>query len=278
MSNPLTDPQPAKERSVSRGRDHFHSSGRGGAGNIRRSSQSKGPASPVINGREPEVAPPPRGRDVTVEPEKSQAVGRGGIGNIRSTSRARAASQAPDGFPQTAYILNDNAQAQAEYERTHVSGRGGMGNIKSRSRSRGPAIHSTGRGGVGNLQPGPPQSAENAEILDEIERLRIAHEDGLHSTGRGGIANITSAHSPPPEEISRHSPTYEAMGRGGIGNIRSRSASRDPDGRSPSKDRHGLARLWGKVSRSQSRDVDDVGHKAYADSETASVSTTTIQE
>ncbi|KAK7683043.1 hypothetical protein QCA50_013715 [Cerrena zonata] len=246
-----------KDRSVSRGRDNFHSSGRGGAGNIRRkdSGQSQEPISPrVMTGREVEVhSPIRRGRNTSVDSDKSasQAVGRGGIGNIRSRSRARAASHIPAGNTQlTATILSEAAANNAEYERNVIqnsqesskilqkSGRGGIGNIttqaKSRSRSRGPNIHSTGRGGVGNLQPGSVYDAENTEFLEEVDRLRINHEDGVHSTGRGGLANMTSLHSPPPEGVPHHGVTYEAMGRGGAGNIiRSRSASRDPEGRSP---------------------------------------------
>ena len=80
-----------------------------------------------------------------------------------------------------------------------------------------------------------------------------------HSTGRGGLANMTALHSPPPEGVLHHDVTYEVMGRGGAGNIiRSRSASRDPESRtrSPSGDRHGIAKLWNKMSRSHSRDID----------------------
>lgn len=70
---------------------------------------------------------------------------------------------------------------------------------------------------------------------------------------------MTALHSPPPEGVPHHGVTYEAMGRGGAGNIiRSRSVSRDPESRtrSPSGDRHGIAKLWNKMSRSHSRDVD----------------------
>ena len=53
------------------------------------------------------------------------------------------------------------------------------------------------------------------------------------------------------------------MGRGGAGNIRSRSASREPGGygqeyrsRSASKDRHGISKIWNKVTRTASRDAE----------------------
>ncbi len=49
------------------------------------------------------------------------------------------------------------------------------------------------------------------------------------------------------------------MGRGGAGNIRSRSGSREPGqeyrSRSASKDRHGIAKIWNKVTRTASRDA-----------------------
>ncbi|TCD64025.1 hypothetical protein EIP91_004659 [Steccherinum ochraceum] len=258
------------DRSVSRGREKvFHSSGRGGAGNIRRNSD--GPASPV----EPE---PVRGREPTVTAERqeqSQAIGRGGVGNIRSHSRARATSQAPDGAPQTASIINDIAESNAEYERSVIqtseeaaknvqkSGRGGVGNIttsRSRSRVGGPdGTHSTGRGGRGNLYPGPNPDADEAELRDEMDRLAFSHEEGIHSTGRGGAANITGLHSPPNEVHPHVNGLYESMGRGGAGNIRSRSGSRhasSPDSRdrSVSKDRHGFAKILSKMSRQHSSD------------------------
>ncbi|KAI0795640.1 hypothetical protein C8Q75DRAFT_711651 [Abortiporus biennis] len=259
----------SKDRSVSRGRDSFQSSGRGGAGNIRRSSLSRDPAaSPAPAGRDPDLYSPARGREPGVDREKptqTHAVGRGGVGNIRSRSRARATSKAPEGHPQTASIISEAAANEAEYERNVIkaaqeaanakgSGRGGMGNItKSRSRSRGPAVHSTGRGGRGNIQSGSPLDAEESEALDEVDRLRFSTDAGIHSTGRGGIANITSMNSPTMEAAPIYSSEFETSGRGGAGNIRSRSASRDPNGRSGSKDPHGIAKIWNKVTRSQSR-------------------------
>ncbi|KAH8075993.1 hypothetical protein BXZ70DRAFT_1013089 [Cristinia sonorae] len=252
------------DRSVSRGREKvFHSSGRGGVGNIRRNSD--GPSSPV----QPE---PVRGREPTVAQERvdasSQAIGRGGVGNIRSHSRARATSHAPDGAPETAAIINDIAESRAEYERGVIqsseeaaknvqkSGRGGSGNIvtsRSRSRVTQDKVHSTGRGGRGNLYPG---SGEDADELEEFDRLAISHEEGIHSTGRGGVANITGVHSPPNEAHPHVNGTYEAMGRGGAGNIRSRSDSRNAEGRdrSASKDRSGISKIWNKMSRQLSTD------------------------
>ncbi|CAL1709349.1 unnamed protein product [Somion occarium] len=294
--------RPQNERSVSRGRDKLHSSGRGGAGNIRRKDTAEELSSPVVVGREPDLSSPVRrGREGSSEGEKSpsQAVGRGGIGNIRSRSRARAASRVPEGNTElTAFILTDAANTNAEYERNVIqnsqdsakiqkSGRGGIGNItkasKSRSRSGSINVHSTGRGGAGNLQPGSPIDAENAELLEEFERLRLEHEheDGIHSTGRGGLANMTRAQSPPPEGHPHYSAYYESLGRGGAGNIvRSRSASRDPEGRARSSSK--VAKLWNKMSRSRSRDVreeDDASFdRSSADSTTTTIAGHPIQE
>ncbi|KAH7921659.1 hypothetical protein BV22DRAFT_1107076 [Leucogyrophana mollusca] len=242
-------------RSVSRGRDAFHSSGRGGVGNIRRSSQSRDPR--PVDG--PDDFSPARGREPAVNPERVFSVGRGGAGNIRSPSQDVGARD----HPQTASIISEHASAQADYEaqlRKHhaetnpvrSSGRGGIGNISgSRSRSRGPspAMHSTGRGGAGNIIYG---DGVNADILDQDERRKHAHAEGIHSTGRGGVANLTMAPGPDIEGPFHHARSeFESSGRGGAGNIRSRSGSRDPSGRAPSREKHGIAALWNKVSHPQ---------------------------
>ncbi|KAI0635037.1 hypothetical protein C8Q77DRAFT_671096 [Trametes polyzona] len=268
------------DRSVSRGREAF-SSGRGGIGNIHRPSvDTRSPSRP---GAEP--MSPVRGREATVDPERAQTTGRGGMGNIRSGSRARSVSKVPENLTQTASLVSDQAANVAEYEkyviqqseeaaraRARSSGRGGLGNIKSesksRSRSRVPQILSTGRGGAGNLQPGNNVDAELLAQLEEEERLRHAHGEGIHSTGRGGRANLTSLPSPPLEPVSPQPHEYEATGRGGAGNIRSRSASRGPEqsrsrsasrGPSSSKDRgSSLARMLNKVGIHQHpRDGED---------------------
>ncbi|KIJ63878.1 hypothetical protein HYDPIDRAFT_112855 [Hydnomerulius pinastri MD-312] len=244
----------SENRSLSRGREAFHSSGRGGIGNIRRSSQSRDPR--PIDG--PDDFSPTRGREPAVNPERVFSVGRGGAGNIRSPSRDVGRDQ-----PQTNSIISENALVEAEYEakirREHAeastarsSGRGGAGNITSgsRSRSRGPAVamHSTGRGGAGNMQFG---DGVNPDLLDQEERKQHAHPEGIHSTGRGGAANLTDARGPDIERVNHHLGEFESSGRGGAGNIRSRSASRDPNARAPSKEKHGIAALWNKVSNPQ---------------------------
>ncbi|THH16714.1 hypothetical protein EW146_g3965 [Bondarzewia mesenterica] len=139
-----------KERSVSRGRE-FHSSGRGGVGNIRPSSASLEHTSPRVDG--PDDFSVTRGREPRSPVGTGQVVstGRGGAGNIHSPSRDISG----DGRRRPAGSLEDDGGR--EYEDSVIrssddarsstvrsSGRGGVGNIarspqsKSRSRSRGP--------------------------------------------------------------------------------------------------------------------------------------------
>lgn len=76
-----------------------------------------------------------------------------------------------------------------------------------------------------------------------------------HPPGMGTDAN------PPDLDAHRHS-AFESSGRGGAGNIRSRSVSRDPNGRTPSRDakeKHGIAALWSKVSHPSSPGSGDGG-------------------
>ncbi|KAG2356652.1 hypothetical protein BDR07DRAFT_1363970 [Suillus spraguei] len=227
-------------RSVSRGRDSFHSSGRGGAGNIQRSSVS----SDTRPFDSPDDFDSTRGREPLVHPDRVFSVGRGGAGNLRSPSREVRG----DHHPQTVTILDEHAAVQADYEQQakkhhaesnpiHSSGRGGLGNISySRSRSRGPVVHSTGRGGAGNIQYGATAGVDD---MDEEERRKHAHAQAIHSTGRGGAANLTNLLSPDIERVVHHHGEFESSGRGGAGNIRTRSVSRDPSGRTPSHDTSG---------------------------------------
>lgn len=83
---------PPKDRSQSRGRDAFASTGRGGLGNIRQTSLGRPDSSPspeLVRGREPNAGLPTT--------SKLYATGRGGAGNIRSPSRSqkRDPSQPP---------------------------------------------------------------------------------------------------------------------------------------------------------------------------------------
>ncbi|KAG1794456.1 uncharacterized protein HD556DRAFT_435883 [Suillus plorans] len=256
-----------ESRSISRGRDSFQSSGRGGAGNIRRSSVSSDPR-PVDDLNDSDST---RGREQAVHPDRMVSVGRGGVGNMRTPSQ-----DVGKDHPQTVTILNEHAAVQAGYEQQvkkhhaesnpiYSSGRGGIGNIsgsRSRSQSRGPIVHSTGRGGVGNIQYGAAATVDN---MDEEERKKHLHAQAIHSTGRGGTANLTSVHSPDVERVVHHHAEFESSGRGGAGNIRSRSVSRDPSGRTPSRDpkgKHGITALWNKVSHPSNPGSGDPGSRA----------------
>lgn len=208
------------ERSISRGRDAFRSSGRGGAGNIHLTSQDS--ARPTDG---PDDFSPTRGREPTVHHDKPlYSTGRGGAGNIRSPSREPRATADPR--------EQEALKNEAEKNLVHSTGRGGLGNM-SRSRSRGPSgssapsyVHSTGRGGVGNFFDGEAPSIET--VMEEDFRLKPGV---VHSTGRGGLANMS--HSPSPG-VEGHRATidshigFESTGRGGAGNMKERSGSREP--------------------------------------------------
>ncbi|KAG2095848.1 hypothetical protein BD769DRAFT_1516265 [Suillus cothurnatus] len=247
----MADPSSDESRSVSRGRDAYQSSGRGGIGNIRRSSISSD--SRPIDG--PDGLDVTRGRGKAVHPDRMEtfSVGGGEAGDTRPLSQ--------QDNPQTVTIhtaIQEEHDQQVkkhhvESNPSHLSGRGGLGNVSSsRSRSRGPLVHSTGRGGAGNIQHG---AATGIDSMDEEERKKHAHAQAIHSTGRGGAANLTNLHVPDVERVVHHHSEFESSGRGGAGNIRSRSASRDPSGRTPSRDakeKHGIAALWSKVSHPSS--------------------------
>ncbi|KAG1884274.1 hypothetical protein F4604DRAFT_1919389 [Suillus subluteus] len=232
------------ERSVSRGRDAFQSSGRGGIGNIRRSSLSSD--SRPFDG--PDDFDLTRGREPLAHPDRIYLVGRGGAGNMRSPSQELVRDR-----PQTVTTLNEHAVVReqrvkkhhAESNPIHSSGSGGLGNIsgsRSRSRIRGLMLHSFGRGGAANIQYGAATSIDN---MDEEERGKHAHAQAIHSIGRGGAANLTNVHSPDIERFRPHG-DLGPFERGGVGNIRSCSASRDPSGRTRSRDteeEHGITAL-----------------------------------
>lgn len=208
-----------KDRSQSRGRDAFQSTGRGGLGNIRQASLSRdarpesGPDDfSTTRGREPV---PGAHRDV-------YSTGRGGVGNLRSPSRDVSRPPAVPDVAEQEVVENYVATHQ---DAVHSTGRGGAGNF-NRSRSRGPAsppVHSTGRGGAGNIKSG---AGLEPDVVDEAERRKHEHHvEGYHSTGRGGAANLTASHEPRVEHHEHHSNGFESTGRGGAGNI-VRDASR----------------------------------------------------
>ncbi|PPQ70898.1 hypothetical protein CVT26_014217 [Gymnopilus dilepis] len=218
------------ERSQSRGREPFHSTGRGGLGNIRQTSVSRD-ARPSQSGVGPDDFSDTRGREPAPRQHGTAvySTGRGGAGNLRSPSRDPTTHAGPSVAEEE--VIRGHLSTQGE---VHSTGRGGLGNI-TRSRSRDPSAtpnhsYSTGRGGAGNMIHGDG-TQHTTENLDEGERIKLHHaHSGLHSTGRGGAANITSTPEPPVEHhehIHSGSSEFESTGRGGLGNIvRERSPSR----------------------------------------------------
>ncbi|KAG6908611.1 hypothetical protein DXG01_004014 [Tephrocybe rancida] len=221
------------DRSLSRGREVYHSSGRGGAGNIRQASVSRD-ARPIDGPDDFSIV---RGREPVPAALSTFSTGRGGAGNIRSPSRDPKIAKlvgAEDGLSDTEVI---RAHVAASADVPHSSGRGGAGNISSsRSRSRGPgststpphtpmaAVRSTGRGGAGNISingaEGVPEDIQEHDEDEEKRRvLRYQNPAGIHSTGRGGVANLTAAPAPGVERTVSRGREYESTGRGGAGNI-----------------------------------------------------------
>lgn len=151
-----------------------------------------------------------RGREPAIEPTKIYSTGRGGAGNIRSPSRDHKEHIGPDTHEREIVREHDRVEKDAP----HSFGRGGLGNI-SRSRSRGPApatppkVHTPGRGSIGD---------GSAPIYEEQEQ-----------PGK-------------PRQSSEQSRGNELFGS------RNRSASRDPEHRGASKDRHGISGLLHKVT------------------------------
>lgn len=112
-----------------RGRDFKVSTGRGGAGNIRASSQSRARDEP--DSGEEEARERSRERSM----DRGHNSGRGGAGNFRSVSKN------PDDRLRERKIIEEDAEAEnAAHERRvaeeaktkhqHSYGRGGAGNIK----------------------------------------------------------------------------------------------------------------------------------------------------
>ncbi|KAJ6469911.1 hypothetical protein C8R45DRAFT_426636 [Mycena sanguinolenta] len=124
------------DRSTSRGRNNFHSSGRGGAGNIHRDpvpapSNSNAEDFPWPRGREraPVSRLPPAQNTSPSPPAKTivHSTGRGGSGNFSLSPPAKDPS----------YSLRDReilrARAEADRGAFRSSGRGGIGNISAPS-------------------------------------------------------------------------------------------------------------------------------------------------
>jgi len=160
------------ERSVSRGREPVYSSGRGGAGNIRPGSASRGPASQP--GRGPDDFSPARGRELVDRREEVTTTGRGGAGNIRSQSRDSSAAIQGDILLERQHTKEREA---SNVEQIYSTGRGGAGNMsRSRSRSREPSLHAPAnalspvvRAGLLGVHEGRP-SFELSKLEEEDKR------------------------------------------------------------------------------------------------------------
>ncbi|KAJ8086887.1 hypothetical protein PM082_005712 [Marasmius tenuissimus] len=246
------------ERSISRDRETFRSSGRGGIGNIRTTSRDN--TRPTDG---PDDFSPSRGRELKVQSDAVYSTGRGGAGNIRSPSREprTESSVGPDNQSEQETLHNESDKSAI-----FSTGRGGLGNM-SRSRSRGPPaavsssshMHSTGRGGAGNIHEGDAPSIETVMENDDFKFSPAA----VHSTGRGGIANMSHSPSPGVEayrgSLGGNQSPFESTGRGGAGNMRERSASREPAARSQSRGRvadilNRVVNPWEKSSRERQGD------------------------
>jgi len=186
MEKDMDDNRTLVDRSESRGREGYTSTGIGGYGNIRRTSLSR-----------------------DFHPDS-------GPDDIQTT-RASPRTSPLRRTPSEQEVVDTHNAANKDAPRS--TGRGGLGNI-SRSRSRGHAVaevvHSTGRGGMGNIKPGDPVQAD---ILDEEERKKLGQHEGIHSTCRGGAANLTSANEPAIEHHGHSTAGYASTGRGGSANI-----------------------------------------------------------
>jgi len=161
------------DRSVSRGREAVQSFGRGGLGNMRPSSTSRGPEN----------------REISLER------GRGSNRILPS-----------DGIDSVLEDTPVNAHG-------HSTGRGGYANITDiKSPDIEPPVHvthpehervSTGRGGAGNIR-----DRSNSKVRDQPEpHVRLPQADGevKFSSGRGGAGNIRSrSQSKPRQDEKAH--------------------------------------------------------------------------
>ncbi|TFY60321.1 hypothetical protein EVG20_g7459 [Dentipellis fragilis] len=165
------DPAP-KDRSSLEAANLSHSSGRGGAGNIRFSDSVPRPITDgpddfsVTRGREPR---PPSEQNVPVY------IGRGGAGNIRSPSRNGAPNPAESAAikeHEKGLIRHADEARAANFQ---SSGRGGVGNMTrsnshshSRSRSRGPNATVNTLSATRSIDSHSKASLEEGRVLYDV--------------------------------------------------------------------------------------------------------------
>jgi len=264
-------------RSPSLAHSSQQSSGRGGAGNIRRASKDvASPTAPLSPTFDPDDNPAvTRGREPTVAPDKVLSTGRGGAGNIQSNSMiARAVSRVkPESHPQTASLLADAAEAAAEYERSV---------LRAREEAAKAGKHSSGRGGAGNYAKSKSKSKSKSNSRrsqsrdgQSHSRLRSQSRGPLHSVGRGGAGNLYPGSPEEAEYIDEldneeaeraratHSDGIHSTGRGGIANITALSphspdppelVSHEAHGHVEHTGRGGAGNIFGSRSRSASKE------------------------
>ncbi|KAK7437931.1 hypothetical protein VKT23_018366 [Stygiomarasmius scandens] len=118
--------RPGYDRSVSRGREGYRSSGRGGMGNIK---------PPPAAENESYTVPVPRGRDPTVQFERQAtfSTGRGGAGNInRPPPSSQENDTGNDVLTEMPSFTTEAARSRSQgspSQRALSTGRGGAGNI-----------------------------------------------------------------------------------------------------------------------------------------------------
>lgn len=158
--------------SLSTTRDPFTSSGRGGSGNIRRSSVGHSSEPPV------DVSDVVSLREKEGSSSRFVSVGRGGVGNIQPPSPDLA------DHPLTAAILSEHRDTEDRYERQ----------IRKRHEES-KVVASSGRGGSGNISRNrrsksrPPRSA----LVRKGRRKSSEHTniDALHLINSESLANVT---------------------------------------------------------------------------------------
>lgn len=168
--------------SFPRSRDSFASSGRGGSGNIRRSSVGR-EARPSVD-----VRGSPASREI--EPSSSSSrfvsVGRGGKGNLQPPSPPADLAT----HPRTAAIISQHKEAESRYEeqvrKCHKestlvlsSGRGGHGNISNNRRSK-------------SRPPSSGRKASNNPEHSIIDTLHLMRPKGFSSLKLGSRTQGTS--------------------------------------------------------------------------------------
>ncbi|TFY63294.1 hypothetical protein EVG20_g6378 [Dentipellis fragilis] len=212
---------PRGDRSMSNDRE-FQSSGRGGAGNIRRDGSAVRHTPDGPDDFSSDFLRPRRRR------QHPLALTRAPRPNLRRRRGARTGTRSHQGRLKRRAPASNNPPVAAARATSRAPTRGPT----PARRSTAPDVAARG-----NIKPGDAIQADILELRDEEWASAHMPHVGLHSTGRGGAANITPDVPPPvdspphagtPAHLAQHhTHEFESSGRGGAGNIvHSRSASR----------------------------------------------------